>query len=525
MKEQIINDCIRLISDLQVNKDNEMYLFYDYVKYFLENEVINIKSIHFKEDDRSIKYMGEALVKNTLKELRFYSCEIGQTNCKTLANFMKKNKSLQVLEFLNCNLGDLGGSFLVDSLLYNNSLKILSVPKCFKDSCDGTSLNNYIKKVTSLKFLDLAYNELGNNIELCRSISQGLEKNSSIESINLRCNELVYNGMSSILRFVCFNNRITYIDLSKNGISTKACQVIFDCFINNRSVETLILNDNNELTNEGARHMALLLEVNSSIKHFEIRSCNLGDVSMKYFGRMIKLNKSLTKLDLGNNSISSIGAFNIFKGLECNTHLKSLDLGFNHVNRNMDELFSYLKKNVTLECLNLSSNYFEESSWGQMGTLLKFSKSIRNLDLSFNKLESLMSPLDFIFHSLIDMNCVVEFINLSNLKLSNEDTSKLSKVIAENNVMKIINLSSNNIEDNQFADLIGGLCRNKTLQYLDLSNNKITDASFDQLVKLLSSTCELESMNLTMNRLTHDCSTRIQELTENLNFNKIIIQS
>ena len=123
----------------------------------------------------------------------------------------------------------------------------------------------------------------------------------------------------------------------------------YDC------VNAFNLNGNEELSNQGAFHIAEKLKTNTSLTELQMYTCGLAAKGVRYVAGALEVNNSLKMLNLGGNGFYDDGVKYLASALSKNHHLKSLELsscgmtdqGLKHIadslqhNRSLEELKLY----------------------------------------------------------------------------------------------------------------------------------------------------------------------------------------
>jgi hypothetical protein len=160
---------------------------------------------------------------------------------------------------------------------------------------------------------------------------------------------------------------LTHLSIPASGIDDDRCKVLCAALLKNRTI-TLLDISNNKIKNQGARSIATVLASSTA---------------------------QLSVLKLGNNKLGPGSGLCLGKALEVNTSLKHLDL---RLNRLSDEggcdLFNNLKNNTTLSVLDISGNYLGSKSVPSLAALLKRNDPTLSLiDVSCNKLGTFVPPI------------------------------------------------------------------------------------------------------------------------------------
>ena len=140
-------------------------------------------------------------------------------------------------------------------------------------------------------------------------------------------------------------------------------------------------------------------------------------------------------------------------------------------------------------------------------------KTMINLTLRYSSLTGGIKQIsDALF-----TNTTLEVLSLSNVTITDEDTSNLSTMLSINKTLEVLELINCNITDNSVRYICEGLTKNQILTLLDIRYNpQITSASTSTIAELINTTKSLTELHLDNTSLNNDdIKTICTELIEN----------
>ena len=122
-------------------------------------------------------------------------------------------------------------------------------------------------------------------------------------------------------------------------------------------------------------------------------------------------------------------------------------------------------------------------------------------------------------------NTTLEVLSLTNVTITDEDTSNLSTMLSINKTLDKLELTNCNITDNGVRYICEGVTKNQTLTLLDISYNpQITSASTSTIAELINTTKSLTKLQLDNTSLNNDdIKTICIALVENTTIQKLYL--
>jgi len=306
----------------------------------------------------------------SLQSLNLSSTNLPDLNMIKLSEALAKNKSLKMLDFSNNNISSLGFKYLFRMLKENHHLQSLNL------------FNNEIQK------------ESIEDINSISALLEALSANKHFKRIHLSknyFNEKSFHGLGIFLSSIFM--KMEQLEIAYDFIDEKSLKIIMRK-LKKMPIEHMMptIQDLNFMGNKFAspdaiKYFKYILERISGIQKLNLSKTFLNYLNFKELSSSFKrvhysLNLSnnifkdqlpelnnlihlkvlnLSKTGLTGNSIRNIAQ--VLKN-EGQTLWISLDLSYNHIgNEDVFHIFEALKKNKTLQTLDLSHNNFNEKSF------------------------------------------------------------------------------------------------------------------------------------------------------------------
>eukprot|EP01091_Cochliopodium_minus_P020971 TRINITY_DN9374_c0_g1_i1.p1 TRINITY_DN9374_c0_g1~~TRINITY_DN9374_c0_g1_i1.p1 ORF type:complete len:348 (-),score=81.47 TRINITY_DN9374_c0_g1_i1:1-1044(-) len=211
-----------------------------------------------------------------------------------LSEQLKLNKCLKHLNLYFTKLKFDGLKKILDSLESNDTLDYLNISRNDIKNQGAELLGEFIQKHPNIKTLICGLNDIGD--DGLKSLSQAL-KIVIFEHLDLSYNFIGEKGISVIMDSLKSNDKITYLDLSKNNL------------------------------HNGVKELTEFINKNTSLRHLDLSYNSLTEQGILEISQSLKQNRNLTSLDLSNNYLQLLGANYLIDMLKYNYTI--IQLGFN----------------------------------------------------------------------------------------------------------------------------------------------------------------------------------------------------
>ena len=466
-------------------------------------------------------------------------CNIGDEGAIYLSNSLFKNLDIKEIILIDNKIGEKGTKAIVDKLLGKTSLKILDLSFNKINSKGGFYIGKGLIDAQGIQQLLLGYNKLED--EGCEFIANGLEKNSSLFEINLDNNNISNKGINALCKYLKNNENLMKVSLNGNKIS----EIDSDFYELFNWVKDIKISEN-PLNQSGIVRLFQGSEYNRLFKYLKFKYNSEDEYHFKCF------NENIKNIDISFNHKINLSLISHILSLK---NLSKLNLQMNSIDdKEIKSIVNYIKENNSpIKTLILKNNKISSEGSASIVDLIKFSKTLKVLDLSYNELKSegvkkicngiivsnstsCLEQLflngnkcndycaDDIFNLLVNNNVKkLKMLSLSVNFFSNKGIDKILSSLRKNNYLEQLCLGENKIDAKAFSNLVNYLKFNRALKILEIKSSRINDESLNEIIKVFGDdSIPLEKINLNDNNLEFEGIAKFGQYTsKNENLNEI----
>ena len=466
-------------------------------------------------------------------------CNIGDEGAIYLSNSLFKNLDIKEIILIDNKIGEKGTKAIVDKLLGKTSLKILDLSFNKINSKGGFYIGKGLIDAQGIQQLLLGYNKLED--EGCEFIANGLEKNSSLFEINLDNNNISNKGINALCKYLKNNENLMKVSLNGNKIS----EIDSDFYELFNWVKDIKISEN-PLNQSGIVRLFQGSEYNRLFKYLKFKYNSEDEYHFKCF------NENIKNIDISFNHKINLSLISHILSLK---NLSKLNLQMNSIDdKEIKSIVNYIKENNSpIKTLILKNNKITSEGSVSIVDLIKFSKTLKVLDLSYNELKSegvkkicngiivsnstsCLEQLflngnkcndycaDDIFNLLVNNNVKkLKLLSLSVNFFSNKGIDKILSSLRKNNYLEQLYLGENKIDAKAFSNLVNYLKFNRALKILEIKSSRINDESLNEIIKVFGDdSIPLEKINLNDNNLEFEGIAKFGQYTsKNENLNEI----
>ena len=360
--------------------------------------------------------------------------------------------------------------------------------------------------------------ELPDNMisDVCMHNIKSLISAKGVEYLNLASNMISTEGLKIIQNEVMASKSLRYLNLGvlegsfrRNNFSGEGGIILARILLNNNSIETLILQDN-ELGEDSGDKIGASLIQNKSIKKLVVSD---NKIKNKGSRSIIENGSSLISLDLSNNEISPEVCFDLKNLITRSKNLKEVIWNGNNVGlKGINFIVEALKDSTKLKSLSLKNTSIGVSGIQSLADGLFSNKYLEILDIGSNSInfQSFRELCDSLNNNKIRiLKCKNNLLGDDSMKyfaetiLSSDTASNLTafdfsscKIYDQGLIYLLNELSTNekitwiNLRDNYFSHeidfvILNFLEKNKKLTYLDLSKNRFSFQCLQKVSKII----------------------------------------
>ena len=450
------------------------------------------------------------------------SDEPDTTRRRSLAGTPQRHGSAhQLIRGVSCGLGGPGSSLRGIEKQIKRKLSLqYRIPDCTTDGKTALAPKLSEAIITTSEFIPLEVLLEKRALDVDESNRVFINEDQAVRMYEARC---IDNGLQSTpQRYIKFRDLLlsqcsgSMWRLHGLGLKSESARIVSSILKDNCNYTVLDLSGNS-LQDDGACHIADLIEVSSYLVHISLRSNNISHVGAEAICNALLVNVTVTSLDLSGeigfsrNLLGKEGAKSISKVLESNTTLHCLDLSCTAIgSKGVAHLASGLKKNFSIKELFLSENCLMadsckvlSNSVGTAGVCDLQLFSISNNKIGDNGVVNLSKFIQSLHH--------LSQIDFSNVGMTNVGLEKLSVVIQSCTQLECLKLDNNNIctEQTDYIEkrsIISGLSylekhlqkKTNNLKSLSLKNCGMQEFA-SKIIASMIKTCRLTYLSISQN--------------------------
>ncbi|XP_029698737.1 leucine-rich repeat-containing protein 34-like isoform X2 [Takifugu rubripes] len=324
------------------------------------------------------------------------------------------------------------------------------------------------------------------------ALSKCLKNNKFFTSLDVSYNRITDEGVKHFADLLGVNSTLNSLDLRFNCFRADGAQFLAKILQGNRTLCRLRLSGN-KIGDSGGMLLAMMLQINNSLMELELSACDLGIQSVITFANVLKSNRSLRCVDFSRSLLNGHEEYwvvHISNMLVVNSSLLELHLGMTGMaDTGMERLAEGLKLNHSLRYLDLQYNGVSCDGAYHLANVLRKNPTLDVIDLSFNRLED--EGGIYLSKALSSPGCSLRALSVSSNNIRTDGLLALAQAVKVNPNQTQINIWGNYLEEpvcQAFKELIysGHLLREQTDVTAYEMNNQVCLAEICNGLKKLN---------------------------------------
>ena len=221
----------------------------------------------------------------------------------------------------------------------------------------------------------------------------------------------------------------------------------------------------------------------STLKFINLDSNQLGDIGGAYLLFLIsKFSNKIDYLNLSNNKLGKQSVEILIDILEKNNvKILALSIGGNKLgDKSFSDISEAISKNLHLQKLFVHNNDLGKISSAILGTVLKYDKKLKLLDVSGNFFGD--ENISFMLKGLI-CNTSLETLMMNNMDLTNKSLRIFETTLGINTTLKKLFLERNKLNYKGWRLLSDILNKNKHIEYISLVGNNFENQHINNVIE------------------------------------------
>ena len=477
--------------------------------------------------------ISSLLASNSKLELNFCGLTLKHSGFQHLMKHFAKLKGIQHLSITDCMFTNENIVYLNNMIGNNHKIRKLLISNCkMIDYKVFMADNPYIHILISLSCSSELRQMTICNCQLqpdvTKQILMILKNMRHLETVDLSGNDMTDDSVSDMKAMIVNNKQLQKLCLPNCVLDQKDLKIIIQAM---QTVSLLEYVDfsTNEVDNELAKYVALLIANNSKLQKLKLHKLTLTESGFQHLKYHLMKFKGIKLLNINGCAFTGQDATAI-----C-IYSEIQELNLSRCKISIDHLLSILSCTIQVKWLDLSYCQLHSKEIKQILGVLKSVSSLRCVDFSTNKLENeLASDVVAVITNNHELKKLVFFefaineIGFYYLKnyLGKFREVKLLSIIGcsftRQNAVELTTIISNGIQEINLTqcsinikELLAVLSCKAELRRLNLSNCQLTSSEIKQILSVLKHNVCLQHVDLSGNIMSNDVVNEMATMIKN----------
>ena len=455
--------------------------------------------------DQNVVLIVKVIENNqNLKKLNFSNCTLQSTGCQQLFKAIAKITNLTHLDLSNNVFTDVAVDDFALMIHQNMSLEHLNISGCSSTVYDFEKITKSLVILKSLHHLDLSCN--ATNIVSAENVAAIITNNAYLEDLDVSHCEVHESVLLEIIIAMKNNHDLKNLYFNSNSVSCEEATKFALVVSNNQFLEKVDFSDCS-FTEISVNSILSSLSNLTSLKHFGISSNTITNHVVHKMADVIDSNTQLTHLNISDSKITEYGILKIFNAAQRISTLKCIKMCNCTIS---DQAAQIIANAITVNCmiedLVLTKNDFHETGMAMILDVLKEAHILKCISLACN---DVISNVTTKVSEVVSNSCITHF-TLSNCGLQKSSCSSiLSALILQGPNLQHFDWSDNNLSGT--AETIAQLISiSYYLQYINLANTLMQDEEVMIIIKAMQNINSLRYIDLTSYGINDELALELQ---------------
>ena len=269
---------------------------------------------------------------------------------------LEQNRKLIALQLSNCFLSAADLTSLTEFVDGNETLSLLNISHTnIQSESTVKALAKALKKHPALRSVNLTYCNFAGGSKMMDKILAACKK---CESLEIGHQDFDSENVAAVAKFLAKKHSLTSFSLVGAAVDNDNKKLLSEALMQNKTIEKLCLHSNQLQLPAVIRGTKKAMKALSRLTHLDLSFNKLSLSGAKSMAKFLAGEDSkLISLVMMKNNLTSKGANVLLSSVKKNTTLQHLDLSRNWItNKSVPAVIDLLKNNSTLVTLNLSGN-------------------------------------------------------------------------------------------------------------------------------------------------------------------------